>query len=50
MVDVYVALKQLKRTGPQGATRASGLAGAALHAALISLANQYPDNVRVVSP
>jgi hypothetical protein len=45
MVDVYVALKRLKRTGK--AARPVALSTQALHATLMSMAQQYPDNVTV---
>jgi hypothetical protein len=44
MADVYVALKQLKRTGT---SRPKGLTGEALHNTLMSMARQYPENVKV---
>ncbi len=46
MVDVYVALKQLKRTG--GKVQPSALAGAQLEQVLMGMAQRFPQNVKVV--
>lgn len=48
MVDVYVALKQLKRTGPRRAARPQALEGAQLEQVLMGMARQFPNNVKVV--
>lgn len=51
MVDVYVALKQLKRTGgsPRAGARPKPLEGAQLEQVLMSMAQRFPDNVKVVT-
>ena len=49
MADVYVALKRLKRSGPQRRLRPKA-DPVALHSQLMAMARQFPDNVRVVSP
>ena len=48
MVDVYVALKQLKRTGNKPGVRAAALEGAQLEQVLRGMAVQFPRNVTVV--
>jgi len=47
MTDVYVALKQLKRTGGHKA-RPVALEGAQLEQVLLGMAQRFPDNVKVV--
>jgi hypothetical protein len=48
MVDVYVALKRLKRTGSRSAARPEALEGFALENVLMGMARQFPNNVKVV--
>jgi hypothetical protein len=47
MTDVYVALKQLKRTGGHK-VRPVALEGAQLEQVLMGMAQRFPDNVKVV--
>lgn len=48
MVDVYVALKQLKRTGAKPGARPVALEGAQLEQVLMGMAARFPNNVKVV--
>lgn len=49
MVDVYVALKQIKRTASKPGARPVALEGAQLEHVLMGMAVQFPKNVTVVT-
>lgn len=48
MADVYVALKQLKRTGSKPGRKSQALEGAELEQVLMGMAQRFPNNVKVV--
>ena len=48
MTDVYVALKQLKRTGSKPGAKPAALEGAQLEQVLMGMAQRFPNNVTVV--
>ncbi|MGI8792077.1 MAG: hypothetical protein ACR2H3_02685 [Acidimicrobiales bacterium] len=48
MADVYVALKQLKRTGSKPGAKSAALEGAQLEQVLMGMSQRFPDNVKVV--
>lgn len=48
MTDVYVALNQLRRTGPKASARPVALEGAQLEQVLMGMAQRFPQNVKVV--
>lgn len=48
MVDVYVALKKLKRTGSRPGARPVALEGAQLEQVLMGMSQRFPQNVKVV--